>query len=82
MENFFTNYVPPDKKQCLNNYRIINQRVYMKKKDEFGHLPKWESEFPLLKNSEGGMICEVCKKYKQIRIFTMDCSTYKSNSII
>jgi hypothetical protein len=42
----------------------------MKKKDEFGYLPKWESEFPLLKNSEGGMICEVCKKYKQIGIFT------------
>ena len=61
MENFFTNYVPPDKKQCLNNYRIINQRVYMKKKDEFRYLPKWESEFPLLKNSEGGIICEVCK---------------------
>ena len=54
----------------------------MKKKDEFGYLPKWESEFPLLKNSEGGMICEVCKKYKQIGIFTTDCSTYKSNSII
>jgi len=26
------------------------------------YLPKWELEFLWLKNSEGGMICEVCKK--------------------
>jgi hypothetical protein len=34
------------------------------------YLPKWKSEFLWLKNSEGGMICEVCKKiYEEIENF-------------
>lgn len=36
----------------------------------------------LLNFSEGGMICEVCKKYDQIGTFITGCCTYKRHSII
>ena len=41
MEKFLTNYVPPAKKQCLNNFRIISKskaEESMKKKEEFRNI--------------------------------------------
>jgi hypothetical protein len=42
IEKFLTNYVPPAKKQCLNDFKIENRRINEKEGRVQKYFQKWE----------------------------------------
>ena len=58
------------------------QRKYEKESRQRSFMPKWEKEFTWLKNTNGGMICVICKEYDELGTFNSGFTNFKKHTIL
>ena len=58
------------------------QRKYEKESRQRSFMPNWEKEFTWLKNTNGGMICVICKEYDALGTFHSGFTNFKKYTIL